>query len=302
MGKLRWGSVGRWGLWSGWWIGFGLALPAQLLTGPNLDRWLAEHGAEGVDFSHVYVRFCVEKPADLRYYVVVDSETNPYRPEWYATGTVTAKGRRAPEGDPKSLNWAWPDYPPQEPDDYLQAGQYSVWVPLPSSTAAQWHTAFWVKPAPGQSLGDGVRLHLEFSIAPEPDRVFHIVDELTDTAGVAAVRAGRSEPGRTSAVGEFHRMGPAAVSDGAGPPPRPAAPPEAHQGGHLGATPDLPQGRRIGHPPAGRAGVRRVRGPGPQQRLGQRDHRRDVRRDGPLSRDHRHDPDRLGRELPLRPG
>jgi hypothetical protein len=154
----------------------------------DVDGWLKQHSAEEFD-GQVWARMRIETPKDFLYNVVIDSETNPYLPARQATGTVSYYGlqpktRTAIENDwGKPLTWI----PPPDESDWLKAGQYSAWVKLPTSTAAQWHTAFFVMPKTSAETAS-VILHLEFASQPAEDFIFHTVDEKTDEKGAVVVR------------------------------------------------------------------------------------------------------------------
>lgn len=156
----------------------------------DLETWLKSHKAE--EFTgQVYARFKVSQPQDLRYNVIIDSETNPYLPVRYATGTVSAQGLQPkPWPEPASKNdWGQPLpwVAPKDENGWLKSGQYSAWVGLPVSTAPQWHTAFIVRPATETDLSQ-VKLHLEFATAPAEDAIFHVLEEKADSAGAVVVK------------------------------------------------------------------------------------------------------------------
>jgi hypothetical protein len=171
-----------------------LALPSLAQPGAIHDHalttWLQQHKAE--DFKgQVWVRFRVDQPQDLLYNVIIDSETDPYNIVRVATGTMSAHGLQPkpwPETEKKSdwgkpLPWA----PPADEAGWIKAGQTSPWAELPTSHAAQWHTAFFVRPKT-EAMPKQVVLHLEFATAPADDAIFHRADEATDEAGAAMVR------------------------------------------------------------------------------------------------------------------
>ena len=149
------------------------------------------------DFQgRVWVRWRIEKPADYRYSAKVHNEINPYTPKFQLTGAVTPYGLQA---DLDQL-------PFREDSDCFAAGQYSPWVPLPDSTAAQWHSVLSFPPKPGTKLprekGDRVpsgchlperpegccaqmvpvpfsppedmTVRLEFANRPSANRIFHV--------------------------------------------------------------------------------------------------------------------------------
>ncbi|HEX8737379.1 MAG TPA: beta-galactosidase trimerization domain-containing protein, partial [Pyrinomonadaceae bacterium] len=154
----------------------------------SVDDWLKQHGAEEFD-GQVWARMRIDTPKDFLYNVVIDSETNPYLPARQATGTVSYYGLQPKNWAPTENDWgkplAW--IAPTDDSDWLKAGQYSAWVKLPTSTAAQWHTAFFVMPKTGTGTGF-VILHLEFASQPAEDFIFHTVDEKTDEKGAVVVR------------------------------------------------------------------------------------------------------------------
>ena len=155
-----------------------------------LEEWLTRHKAE--EFTgQVYVRFRIDEPREFPYAVIIDSETNPYNVVRVGGGTMTAHGL-LPKPWPQPENGSdWgrplPWVPPADEAGWLKPGQYSPWAPLPTSQAAQWHSAFFVRPK-DEGQPKQVTLHLEFASAPADDAVFHVVDEKTDEAGAAVVR------------------------------------------------------------------------------------------------------------------
>jgi len=156
----------------------------------ELAEWQKRHKAE--DFKgQVWVRFRLDQPQDYPYAVIIDSETNPYGPGRTATGTMTAHGLQPkPWPEPANKNdWGQPLpwVAPADEAGWLKPGQYSAWAQLPTSQAAQWHTAFFVRPK-AETQPKQVTLHLEFASAPAEDAIFHIVDEKTDETGAAVVR------------------------------------------------------------------------------------------------------------------
>jgi hypothetical protein len=154
----------------------------------SLDGWLKQHGAEEFD-GQVWARVRVDEPKDFLYNVVVDSETNPYLPARQATGTISYYGLQPKNWTTTENDWgkplAW--IPPTDDSDWLKAGQYSAWVKLPTSTAAQWHTAFFVMPKPDAQAAS-VIVRLEFASQPAEDFIFHAVDEKTDEKGAVVAR------------------------------------------------------------------------------------------------------------------
>ncbi|HEX9962322.1 MAG TPA: hypothetical protein VGB00_15415, partial [Pyrinomonadaceae bacterium] len=154
----------------------------------GVDGWLKQHRAEEFD-GQVWARMRIDTPENFLYNVVVDSETNPYLPARQATGTVSYYGLQPKNWTPVENDWgkplAW--IPPTDETDWLKAGQYSAWVKLPTSAAAQWHTAFFVKSKPG-TASTPVILRLEFASQPADEFIFHTVDEKTDENGTAVVR------------------------------------------------------------------------------------------------------------------
>lgn len=154
----------------------------------NIEGWLKRHKAE--EFTgQVWARTRIDAPQDFLYNVVIDSETNPYLPARTATGTVSYYGLQPKNGAQTENDWgkpiAWT--PPTGDGDWLKAGQYSAWVKLPVSTAAQWHTAFFVRSKAGLPSSSLI-VHLEFASQPSDDFIFHALDEKTDENGAAVVR------------------------------------------------------------------------------------------------------------------
>lgn len=165
---------------------FVIQCPAQG-SADYLAQWMKSH--KPTDFrGQVWARGRVVEPADYFYNIVIDSETNPYTPERAATGTIAASGLKRKERAISENDWgkplAW--IPPESDDDWIRAGEYSVWVKLPVSTAAQWHTAFFVK-AKSESK-QPVTLRVEFASEPKADAVFYVVEEKTDEQLVLVVR------------------------------------------------------------------------------------------------------------------
>jgi hypothetical protein len=165
-----------------------LAEKATKLFSANVDGWLRQYRAEEFD-GQVWARMRIDEPQDFLYNVVIDSEINPYLPARLATGTVSYYGLQPKNWTPVENDWgkplAWTA--PTDDRDWLKAGQYSVWVKLPTSAAAQWHTAFFVKSKTGTSSVP-VILHLELASRPAEDFIFHTVDEKTDETGATVVR------------------------------------------------------------------------------------------------------------------
>lgn len=117
------------------------------------------------DFQgRVWVRWRIDGPADYRYWGKVHNELDPYRPTFQLTGAVSPFGLQA---DQEQL-------PFKTDDDYFHAGQYSPWVPLPASKAAQWHSVLFFPPKPGVALPENLAVRLEFANRPSADRIFHI--------------------------------------------------------------------------------------------------------------------------------
>ncbi|MCM8758213.1 MAG: beta-galactosidase trimerization domain-containing protein [Candidatus Omnitrophica bacterium] len=144
----------------------------------KLEDWLKKHNPEQFN-GKVWVRFKIEEPDDYKYCVVIDSEINPYTPARFATGTVSKYGLQ-PKMWTSTNDWgkpiAW--HSPVDDSDWLVAGEYSCWVELPVSSAAQWFTCFIIFPkipATQQPL-----LHLEFATEPCDDYIFYTVDEKSD--------------------------------------------------------------------------------------------------------------------------
>lgn len=163
----------------------------------SVDEWLKRHKPE--EFTgKIWARARIDTPKNYFYNIVIDSETDPYKPARTATGTLSYYGLQpkpwaaaaAAEGNDwmKPLPWI----PPTDDTDWLPAGQYSAWVELPISKAAQWHTAFFVRLKPDAQTPapklDSIGLRLEFATEPSEDFLFHAVEEKTDETGAAVVR------------------------------------------------------------------------------------------------------------------
>ena len=164
-----------------------LAGATRPAVGQTIDGWLKHHKPE--EFTgKVWVRLSVVAPKDLVCAVIIDSETNPYGPQRTATGTVWGTGFK-PKPWTGDEDWTrpLPWVPPQQDSDWLRAGNRSVWVELPQSKAAQWHTGFFVRRQDGKDAV-GARLRLEFASGPQGRDMFHSVIERTDDRGVAAMR------------------------------------------------------------------------------------------------------------------
>ena len=152
----------------------------------NIDEWLKTHKAE--EFTgQVWARVRVDEPKDYLYNVIVDSETNPYTPERFATGTISAYGLQ-PSGYEAGSHWGkpLPWIAPLDDTDWLRAGQYSAWVALPLSKAAYFHTAFIVRPK-DEKMTQQPKLHIEFASRPSSEFIFHVSDEPTNSTATALV-------------------------------------------------------------------------------------------------------------------
>jgi len=154
----------------------------------SLEQWLKIH--KPAEFTgQVWVRAQITEPENYLYNVVIDSETNPYTPERIATGTLSNSGLKPKNWAENGNDWgkplAW--IPPTDDGDWLKSGQYSVWVKLPVSTGAQWHTAFFIKPK-SETILSPVTLKLEFASQPDSKSVFHKVEEKTDDKLALVVR------------------------------------------------------------------------------------------------------------------
>ncbi len=152
-----------------------------------LANWLEVH--KPAEFTgQVWARMQVVEPENYFYNVVIDSETNPYTPVRMATGTLAKSGLKPKSWAETGNDWgkplAW--IPPTGDDDWIKSGQYSDWVKLPVSTAAQWHTAFFVKPKSEST--SPVMLKVEFASEPKAEAVFHVVEEKTDDKLALVVR------------------------------------------------------------------------------------------------------------------
>lgn len=151
-----------------------------------LTQWLKTHKA--AEFTgQVWARISVTEPADYFYNVVIDSETNPYQPARIATGTISRSGLKPKNWTDTGNDWgkplAW--IPPANDADWLKSGDDSDWVKLPASTAAHWHTAFFVKP---KSENGAPTLRIEFASQPNAESVFHIIEEKPDDKLALVVR------------------------------------------------------------------------------------------------------------------
>jgi hypothetical protein len=167
-----------------------IALATWSLAGenpPELAQWLKAHRPESFD-GQVYARFRLTEPADFLYGVIVDSETNPYKPSRLATGTVFATGLK-PRPWEGAEDWGkpMPWVAPATDADWLKTGQWSPWVKLPTSKAAQWHTAFIVRPK-DEKASKEVKASLEFATQPEESAIFHAAEDTADSTGTITVR------------------------------------------------------------------------------------------------------------------
>jgi len=165
-------------------------VPTPIPTGPataQLNEWLRRHNPN--DFTgKTWARFRILAPQNYQYAVIIDSETNPYKPERTSTGTMWATGLK-PKPWPEAVDWGkpLPWVAPATDADWLRTGQYSQWVELPVSKQAQWHTAFIVR-AKDNKLQLPINLNLELATAPQADAVFFSVAEPIDDKGSALVR------------------------------------------------------------------------------------------------------------------
>ncbi|MBN2371780.1 MAG: hypothetical protein JXO72_14965 [Vicinamibacteria bacterium] len=154
---------------------------------PWLDHWRKTHEPESFT-GRVWVRVRINGPPGLLYAVIVDSETNPYTPMRRATGTITASGLQ-PRGWTNDNDWgrplAW--IPPAAEKEWLRPGRHSVWVELPASSAAQWHTAFFIRTR-AETPSQPLLVRLEFATEASEQAIFHVVNEPTDAAGVVSIR------------------------------------------------------------------------------------------------------------------
>ncbi|MEO8072570.1 MAG: beta-galactosidase trimerization domain-containing protein [Acidobacteriota bacterium] len=152
-----------------------------------LTQWLKLH--KPAEFTgQVWARVQVVEPENYLYNVVIDSETNPYTPARIATGTLAKSGLKPKKWVETGNDWGKPLVwiPPTSDDDWIKSGQSSDWVKLPVSTAAQWHTAFFIK---GKSEPiNPIMLKLEFASQPKADAIFHVVEEKTDDKLAVVVR------------------------------------------------------------------------------------------------------------------
>lgn len=161
--------------------------PVDISQNPQIQAWLRRNNP--AEFTgKTWARFRITEPANLAYSVIIDNETNPYKPLHRPTGTVWAGGLQPvtwPEGEAwgKPLPWV----APATNADWLRAGQWSVWVELPVSKSAQWHTAFVVRPQV-VPLPANLYLNLELATQPAASGVFYTVREPIDSRGTVAVR------------------------------------------------------------------------------------------------------------------
>ena len=133
------------------------------------------------DFQgRVWVRWRIDGPAGYRYWGKVHNELDPYRPTFQLTGAVS----------PYGLQIEQDQLPFKTDDDYFSAGQYSPWVLLPTSRAAQWHSVLFFPPKPGGTFDETMTVRLEFANRPSADRIFHIVpaEPVEKRAATLAVR------------------------------------------------------------------------------------------------------------------
>ena len=116
--------------------------------------------------GQIWVRWRIDKPADYVYWGKIHHELNPYLPTFKLSGSVSAFGLQPDQ----------PALPYTEDTDYLHAGQYSPWVLLPTSTAAQWHSVLFFTPKSGKPPA-GLTARVEFANRPSPSHIFHAVNE-----------------------------------------------------------------------------------------------------------------------------
>ena len=121
------------------------------------------------DFQgRVWARWRIDQPG-YRYWAKIHNDWNPYQAIYKFSGIVTSSGLLPEVGGPHE---AIPF--PTTDADFMTAGEYSSWVPLPASTAKEWHSVFFFPPKPGMALPDDLTARLEFANRPSPDRIFHI--------------------------------------------------------------------------------------------------------------------------------
>lgn len=156
-------------------------------SGP--EEWLKRHKPE--EFTgQVWVRVRISEPKDYLYNVVIDSETDPYKPARMATGTLSGSGLKPKDwagGGGNDWGKPLPWIPPANDSEWIPAGQYTDWVKLPVSGAAQWHTAFFIK-AKSETGLTRIKVRLEFAAQPAAESIFHIVEEEPDDRMAIAVR------------------------------------------------------------------------------------------------------------------
>ncbi len=116
------------------------------------------------DFEgRVWVRWRIDHPEGYRYSTGIESEIDPYKPSFLATGTATPLGLRPPSSAAFS-----------EDEDFFHTGQYSQWVLLPTSRSRQWHSVLFFPPADNGKVDPAMTVRLEFANRPSAERVFRI--------------------------------------------------------------------------------------------------------------------------------
>ncbi len=168
-------------------IGILMARGASAAPTRNVEEWLKSHKPE--EFTgQTWARVRIDAPANLRYAVIIDSETNPYAPARTSTGTVMASGlQQRPRTGDNDWGSPLPWIAPKNDADWLKAGQASRWVELPVSKGAQWHTAFAVR-TKDVKRSKLLKLHLEFASKAEEAAIFHVLDEASDDSGMVSVK------------------------------------------------------------------------------------------------------------------
>jgi hypothetical protein len=111
----------------------------------------------------VWARWRIDRPEGYRYCGGIESEIDPYKPSFLATGTVTPLGLRPPGGAAF-----------QADEDYFRTGEYSPWVLLPTSGSRQWHSVLFFAPKDSGKVDPAMTVRLEFANRPSSERVFHI--------------------------------------------------------------------------------------------------------------------------------
>lgn len=145
-----------------------------------LAAYLKAHPKAESEFSdaRVWVRWMIPAPGDFQYTVRIDCDLNPYSVVNKHLGIVGRYGL-IDEACEKALGG---DLPRLAGGDLLSAGQYSAWVQLPTSQAAQWNTVIRFVPKTGVAVPAGLTAQLEFALRPSESFIFHISQEPVDVS------------------------------------------------------------------------------------------------------------------------